>query len=186
METNQSIINDAPLSGNIITEKMYNITTLWIFKAPIIIVVISVTAFLFGYWFPYLVIALPILLIANPLTRANFHYSIEDKVLKIRQGVISKKDFMLPYGVIQNVIVKQDIFDRIFGLATLHIQNAVAGNDPRAIALAKQDGNQANSLGASKNGVNFVGLKKADAEILKNIILRKMEGNKIDDRGSGL
>ena len=186
METNQAIINNAPSSGNVITEKMYNITTLWVFKGPIICVVISIIALLFNYWFPYLVILIPYFLIANPLTKANFHYSIEEKVLKVRQGVISKKDFILPYGVIQNVIVKQDIFDRIFGLATLGIQNAVAGNDLRAIAQAKQSRGQSNFLGASKNGVNFVGLKKADSELLKSIILKKMEENKIDDRTSGL
>ncbi len=186
METNQSVVNNAPSSGNSITEKMYSITTLWVFKAPIIAIVFSIVALFFDYWFPYLVILIPFWLIANPLIKANFHYSIEEKVLKVRQGVISKKDFMLPYGVIQNVVVKQDIFDRIFGLSTLSIQNAVAGNDPRALAQAKQGGGQADFLGVSQNGVNFVGLKKADSEILKNIILRKMEENKINDRASGL
>lgn len=190
MEPNQPVVNTAPESGNVITEKMYSISTLWIFKTPIIIVVVSIVALFFNVWFPYLVILLPIYLIANPLIKANFHYYIEEKVLKVEQGVISKKDFRLPYGVIQTVTVKQDIFDRIFGLSTLCIMNAVAGNDPRAMAqemaLTKIQQNPVTFLGASKNGVNFVGLKKSDAETLKGIILKKMEENKIDDRSSGL
>lgn len=187
MENNQSLINTAPSSGNIVTEKMYTISTLWIFKAPIILILISIVALFFGIWFPYLVILIPIYLIANPLIKHNFHYFIEEKVLRVNQGVISKKSFNLPYGVIQNVTVKQDIFDRIFGLSTLNIQNAVGGGAPISPAQARIINNrQANSLGASKGGVNFVGIKKRDAEILKNIILKKMEENKIDATGSGL
>jgi uncharacterized membrane protein YdbT with pleckstrin-like domain len=123
-------------------------------------------------------------LVANPLIRLNFHYFIEDNNLKVKQGVISKKDYILPYGVIQNVIVKQDIFDRIFGLATLNIQNAVGGNNPLTRIQAQNDGQP--SLGVSQNSVNFIGLKKMDAEVLKTIILRKMEENRINDRASGL
>ena len=188
MESNQPFVNNAPASGNIITEKMYGIATLWLFKGSIIIIIISIIALFFDRWFPQLLIILPFYPIVNFFIRSNFHYSIEEKILKINQGVISKKDFMLPYGVIQNVVVKQDFFDRIFSLGTLNIQNAVGGNNMTAEAsevLSRQYGLQ-NLLGASKNGVSFVGLKIADANILKNIILRKMEENKIDDRASGL
>lgn len=62
-------------TAELVTEKNYPITTLWIFKAPIIAIVISVVALFFGIWFPYLVIAIPIWLIANPLIRSRFHYS---------------------------------------------------------------------------------------------------------------
>jgi membrane protein YdbS with pleckstrin-like domain len=179
-------------NSNIITEKNYPITKLWIFKAPIIIILMNIVALFFGYYFPYLVLALPIMLIANPLIRANFHYSLDDKYFHVKQGVISKKQRNLPYGVIQNVFVKQDLFDRIFGLATLRIENASqAGGDSKVRWWNKSYGSKANAnaygqgegLGSSGNKVNLPGLKKQNAEELKNFILQKVKENPIEESG---
>ncbi len=187
--------NSIQNNNSVITERNYPITKLWIFKAPIIVIVISIVGLFFGIWFPYLVIALPILLIANPLIRANFHYSLDDKYFNVRQGVISKKQRNLPYGVIQNVFVKQGIFDRIFGLASLRVENASQsgggskerwwnksyGSKSTAYGFGQQDG-----VGTSGNKVNIPGLKKANAEELKNLILQKIKENPIEDSQSGL
>jgi len=177
-------------TNEIVTEKNYPITKLWIFKAPIIIVVITIVALFFGYYFPYLVIALPIYLIANPLIRANFHYSLDDKYFRVRQGVISKKQRNLPYGVIQNVFVEQDLFDRIFGLASLRIENASqAGGGQKVRWWNKSFGSKSNvygqgeGLGSSGNKVNLPGLKKQNAEALKNILLQKMKENPVEESG---
>lgn len=174
-----------PESGNLITEKVYPISTLWIFKGPIIIVIISLIAIMFDYYFPYLLIALPIFLIINPFTKSNFHYSINPDSLWIKEGVFSKSERTLAYGNIQNVIIKRDIFDRVFGLGTLYIENAVQGiiNNKNVIANSSGIGN---NLGSSKNSVSFTGLKANHAEILKEIILKKMEFNKNNDNKSGL
>jgi membrane protein YdbS with pleckstrin-like domain len=170
-----------------VSEKDYPITKLWIFKAPINIVLVSIIAILFGYYFPYLLIALPIYLIANPLIRANFHYSIEDKFFVVKQGVFSKKQRNLPYGVIQNVLAKQDIFDRIFGLASLRVEDASRGGGGSARkSFRLTSSRQGESVGASGNKVNIPGLRKKDAEALKNIILQKMKENPIEDSQSGL
>ncbi len=177
--------------AEIATEKNYPITTLWVFKVPIIIVIISVVAFFFGYWFPQLVIALPIILIATPLIRRNFHYSTEEKFFDVKQGVFSKKQRHLPYGVIQNVIVKQDWFDRVFGLASLSVENAAQAGGK---GLFGQNQNlqygvgytKTESIGSSGNKVSIPGLKKADAEALKMIILQRMKENPIEDNQSGL
>ena len=118
--SNQETDNDF-----LITEKRYPITALWIFKSPILIFIVSIIAFVFGLWFPYLVIAFPILLIANPLMRTNFHFALEPKHFMVRQGVLSKKQRIFPYGVIQSVFVKQDLFDRIFGLASFKISESI-------------------------------------------------------------
>lgn len=187
-------VNDVQ-KNNIITEKNYPITKLWIFKAPIIIILMNIIALFFGYYFPYLALALPVMLVANPLIRANFHYSLDENFFNVRQGVISKKQRNLPYGVIQNVFVKQDIFDRIFGLASLRVENASqagGGNKERwwnksygskatAYGYGQQDG-----IGASGNKINIPGLKKTDAEELKNLILQKIKENPIEDSQSGL
>lgn len=176
-------------TAEIVNEKNYPITKLWIFKAPLIIIVISIVALLFGYYFPYLLIALPIYLIANPLIRANFHYSTEDKFFVVRQGVFSKKQRNLPYGVVQNVFVKQDVFDRIFGLASLRIENASQsggkGNfgGSKSFRLGGTYQQQGETVGSSGNKVNIPGLKKNSAEALKAILLQRMKENPIEELG---
>lgn len=176
-------------AGSLISEKQYPITTLWIFKAPLIIIFVSVVALFFKIWFPYLIIALPILLIANPLIRARFHYSLEENFFMVKQGVISKKQFNLPYGVIQNVFVKQDLFDRLFGLATLRVENAAGAGQskPSSFRLSGSWNKSAdNEVGSSGNKVNIPGLKKASAEALKGLILQKMKEHPLEDSQSGL
>lgn len=169
-------------NNKVITEKDYPITKLWMFKAPIIIILMNVAALFFGRYFPFLVLAFPVVLIANPLIRGNFHYSLEEKFLLVRQGVISKKQRNLPYGVIQNVFLKQDLFDRIFGLAVLRIENASQAGGARDIRMHHTQGD----VGASGNKVNIPGLKKQSAEELKNLILEKIKENPIEDSQSGL
>lgn len=169
-------------NNKVITEKDYPIAKLWMFKAPIIIVLINAVALFFGRYYPVLVLALPVYLIANPLIRKNFHYLLEEKFLIVSQGVISKKQRNLPYGVIQNVFVKQDLFERIFGLATLRIENASQAGGARDIRTRQEQEN----VGASGNKVNIPGLKKQDAQELKNLILKKIKENPIEDSQSGL
>lgn len=176
-------------TAEIVNEKNYPITKLWIFKAPIIIIVISIVALLFGYYFPYLVIALPIYLIANPLIRANFHYSTDEKYFIVRQGVFSKKQRNLPYGVIQNVLVKQDWFDRVFGLASFSVENASQGGGKgffgrsKSFRMGGAYQQQGETVGSSGNKVNIPGLRKKDAEALKLILLQRMKENPIEESG---
>lgn len=180
-----NILNAIPTSI-IVTEKDYPITLLWIFKAPIIFILMSLIALVFGYYFPYIVIALPYFLIANPLIRANFHYSVEDKFFVVKQGVISKKLRNLPYGVIQNVLVKQDLFDKIFGLSTLTVENASEGGGKGIFSQMNSNNQQGESVGSKGNKVNIPGLKKKDAEALKLVLLEKMKANPNIDTQSGL
>jgi uncharacterized membrane protein YdbT with pleckstrin-like domain len=170
--------------ANIVTEANYPITKLWIFKAPIILGAISILLAFFGLYNPVLILAFPFYLIANPLLRRNFHYSTEEKFFVVRQGVFSKKQRNLPYGVIQNVLVKQDWFDRIFGLASFSVENSSVGGGGKLAPLqARQQGE---TVGSSANKVNIPGLKKEDAEALKLIILERMKENPIEDSHSGL
>lgn len=186
--------NYNPQSYELKTEKDYPITTLWVFKAPIIILVIGIIGLFFGVWFPYLVIAFPYFLIYNPLVRMNFHYSTEEKFFMVKEGIISKAQRNLPYGVIQNVFVKQDLFDRIFGLASLAVENASmggkgflgSGSGMQSFRLEGVGNQQEEGVGSSGNKVNIPGLKKEDAETFKNIILQRMKENPIEDSQSGL
>lgn len=192
-----SQINSAPLqstnsqlvtgvtSGSVTTESTYPITTIWIFKYPIIMIVVSLIAIIFGFWFPYFVIAIPYFLIANPLIRKNFHFTLDSQYLVVKQGVLSKKQRNLPYGVIQNVLVKQDIFDRLFGIAALTIENASEGGGSFFSKSGNQSG-QSDFIGSKGNKMSIPGLKKKDAEALKEEILAKMKENPLADTQSGL
>ena len=178
--------------SEMVTEKNYPITILWIFKAPIIFIGITLIALLFGYFFPYFVIAIPYYLIANPLIRSNFHYSTEEKFFDVKQGVFSKKQRHLPYGVIQNVLVKQDWFDRVFGLASFSVENASQGGGKGLFGGSKffKSGGlyqqQGESVGSTGNKVNIPGLRKKDAEALRSVLLQRMKENPIEDSQSGL
>ena len=186
------VINSATpssISESDISESDYPITTLWIFKYPIIMVTVSLVAIIFGIWFPYFVIAIPYFLIANPLIRKNFHFALEKEYFAVKQGVLSKKQRNLPYGVIQNVLVKQDIFDRLFGIAALTIENASeAGGSgiSKWFSKSQNQNNSADFIGSQGNKVSIPGLKKADAEALKSAILAKMKENPLGDTQSGL
>lgn len=173
---------------NKISEEDYAISTVWIFKYPIIMVVLSIVAWFFGYWFPYFVVAIPYFLIANPLQRKNFHYSFEDKYLLIEQGVLSKKQRNLPYNVIQNVFVKQDLFDRLFGISNLILENASEGGGKgRFSKWVSNSGNKERDfIGSKGNKVSVPGLKKAHAEVLRDEILKKVKENPLEDSQSGL
>jgi membrane protein YdbS with pleckstrin-like domain len=171
-----------------VTEKKYPITKLWIFKAPIIAVVVSIIVIFFRIWFPYLIVAIPVWLIANPLIRSRFHYSTGEKFFDVQHGVFSKKQRHLPYGVIQNVVVKQDWFDRVFGLATLVIEDASQGGKSfwggsKSFKMSGAQRRQGDSLGSSGNQINITGMKKDDAESLKLIILQRMKENPVAESG---
>ena len=173
-----------------VTEKDYPITKLWIFKAPLIAIFVTIIALFFGYYFPYLVIAIPFWLIANPLIRSRFHYQTGEKFFDVQQGVFSKKQRHLPYGVIQTVVVKQDWFDRVFGLASLAVEDAsqgggkgLFGSSNKSFRLGGAYQQQGESLGSSGNKVNLPGLKKKDAEALKLIILQRMKENPVEESG---
>jgi len=196
--------------NGIITEKNYPIQRVWLLKPiipvlPYIIVPILYLIFFVGaekndiglniFLFLNIGFGIHLGLIWPFLMRLKFHYSIEDKFLTLKQGIFSKQQRYIPYGVIQNLFVKQDLFDRIFGLASLTIENASQGSGALAIPqkqkafLMKMSARQQQKMemvGFFGNKVSIPGLTKQNAEILKGIVLQKMKENPIDDSQSGL
>jgi uncharacterized membrane protein YdbT with pleckstrin-like domain len=146
--------------------------------------------------YSFLIIGLAIFrVIVTIFKRANFHYSLEEKFLTLKQGILSKQERHIPYGVIQNLLVKQDLFDRIFNLASLTIENAAQGagylTSPRqekvfGIRISRRQQQQAEIVGFSGNRVSIPGLTKINAEALKRLVLEKMKENPIEDSQSGL
>ena len=174
----------------VITEKDYPVEYKWVYKSVfgfIVAVVVTLVAFLFGYVYYYLVIIViyaPIHFILTIFRWMNFHYTLEKKYLIVKQGVLSKQERNLPYGVIQNVFVKQDLLDRLFGLSSLTIENAVQGkNDQKGIFDQK---NQGETIGSSGSKINIPGLTRNNAGKLKALILEQIKENPADDNQSGL
>ena len=110
-------------------------------------------------------------------SRANFHYSLEDDFIVFHQGIITKQQKNLPYAVIQDLIIYRDIADRLFGLASLSIENASFGG-----GQVYGDG----GIGFIGNAATIPGLKKQNAEALKSILLSKIKSHTSLDNKSGL
>ena len=121
------------------------------------------------------------------LTRANFHYSFDDAFLVARYGILSKKNRTLPYGIIQNITVKQGLTDRIFGLATLRIENAASAGSqafPAASSAAnKIAARQPDVIGSYGNLISIPGLKKEHAEYLKSVLYEKIKLHPVVEQG---
>lgn len=189
----------------IITEKDYPVQGIWVVKSilgSLLSLLILGSFFLFGindeeinFYLIVLIVFIPLHIIYAVLRRATFCYSIEGQFFTLRQGILSKQQRHIPYGVIQNIFVKQDLFDRIFGLASLAVENASQGAGSSATAgeqkvfgmrIGNQQRQQTEMVGFSGNKVSIPGLTKANAEILKGIVLQKMKENPIEDSQSGL
>ena len=198
--------------NGIITEKDYPIQGLWVLKSilgSLFVLIFFVLYFLIPSrrlgetrrdteinFYVIIIVGFAIFhFIVTILRRANFHYSIEEKFLTLKQGILSKQQRHIPYGVIQNLFIKQDLFDRIFGLASLTIENASQGAGALAapqkqrvfgMIIGNQRQQQMEMVGFSGNKVSIPGLTKMNAETLKGIVLQKMKENPIEDSQSGL
>ena len=203
--------------SNEITEKVYPVEKIWPLKPlfwPIIVFIIasipiilfSVLLFIFKSDQPeYDGEMLTKLLLGtltffafslfNFLDRKYFHYAVEDRFLRVKQGILSKNERHIPYEVIQNILVKQDLFDRLFKLSSLEIDNAsqaggALANNPQnkffGLNIPHRESKDFEFIGFRDNKVNIPGLKKNNAEALKEIILQKMKENPIENNISGL
>lgn len=194
--------------NEMITEKNYPIQIVWRMRHLVIPVVLLIALIIFGLFFlirdndiiTITSLAYPIgFLIFSAvfffLWVVSFQFSIEDKHITLKQGILSKRERHIPYGTIQNLLIEQDILDRILGLASLTIENASQGagntnkiNGPKflGISIFKQSQKDEGTVGFTGNKVSIPGLNKLDAEKLKEIILRKMKENPIEDSQSGL
>ena len=197
LDNNQSpsLNLNKPATVSIINETVYPIQFAWVWKSGVtffMAVLFSIILLIFGYIHYYLILLIlysPIQFIILVLRRKNFHYELSQTLLNVKQGVINKQQRTIPYGVIQNVFVKQDLFDRIFGLSSLSIENASqAGGAKKMFGLTLSSSNkkEAETIGFDGNKISIPGLKKEHAEILKAAVLEKMKMNPIDDNRSGL
>jgi putative membrane protein len=68
--------------------------------------------------------------------KRNYAFEFSPDYIFVRSGVISRQEQHVPYATIQDVIVNQSFWERIFGMATVVIQNATGGQMmPGALGL---------------------------------------------------
>lgn len=206
------------MSEKIITENEYPISGIWLLKdtktftmLPAILVFIvgtigavvftdepglqtdfwSVTIAGFVFFLVYLVI-IGFEVGWNILRRKFFHYTIAKDYFELKSGVITRQERHIPYSKLQTVYVRQDLFDRIFGIKQVVIENAAGsgflpGTVPSSSGIGFSAGvGVTGSLGSAGNTLVVPGLVPADAENLKLAILEKIISSTADDGGSGL
>ncbi len=187
-----------------ITDKEYPVSNVWFFKHafPVIIgfVVFLVYSSASGlstnektdsvfvmFIFVFLGIA-GMQFLYNYFRVKYFHFLIADHYIVFNQGVFKKENRNTPYGRLQGVYLNQGIFERIFGLASLTIEDFSVGGfskmDVRGY-IGRGKGRY-EAVGFEGCRIHIPGLMKDDAEKLKEIILMKIKENPIEDGRSGL
>ena len=186
----------------ITTEKIYPIQSSWILKSivgtllaliiliPLYILIVfmkEINNKFAGIYIPLAILFGLVQFIMVVLRVLAFHYSLEEKFIKIKQGVFSRQERNIPYGVIQNIYINRDLFDRAFNLATVVFENASMGGGVLISASSSSDDKKhIDKIGSHGNSVSIPGLRISNAEALKEQILQKIRENPIEDNQSGL
>jgi len=63
----------------------------------------------------------------------RFEYELTDDTFDIRSGVFNRREREIPYGRIQNVDTRRNVFQRLVGLAALSIETAGGGSTEAAL-----------------------------------------------------
>jgi len=192
-------IAEAPVSSKLITQKEYPVTVLWIFKFPIIIIFISIAALLFGYWFPDLLLALPIFLVYYLYQRGKIKFSLSNDSISV-SGVFQKRkknsvvpigkdkkhSVNIPYSSIGSVHVQQDMFDALFGLGGVFVDLSPKSEKKKKGFIEKKLAPLFLGQITRIQGDNFIipGLTKRNAEILESIILDRMPSGELSGNDS--
>lgn len=61
------------------------------------------------------------------LWKRNYRFAFTPEHIFVHEGVIAKQEKHIPYSTVQDVLVNQSILERLFGLASVTIQNAAGG-----------------------------------------------------------
>ncbi len=78
----------------------------------------NIVDFIIACAFSIFIFIFPIYLL---LERNNFHYEFADNMVILTKGILSKAERRIPYGRIQNIIINQNIIDRILKLGSFTI-----------------------------------------------------------------
>ncbi|MCK4319370.1 PH domain-containing protein [Candidatus Micrarchaeota archaeon] len=79
----------------------------------------------YTFWIALILLAISIAYaIWLELHYQEYTYEFYEDKLRIKRGIINKERINIPYDKIQNVNIKKDIMERLFGLATVRIETA--------------------------------------------------------------
>jgi putative membrane protein len=114
-------------------------------------------------WFWIFVIIFACHIVWTFAWRSTYYFEFLPEYILMRSGIIARSEVHVPYRAVQDVLVTQGIIERMFGLATVNIQNAAA---PQMVGRR-----------LNKSGVIIPGqpLQKANhlAEITRSVTLTK-------------
>jgi membrane protein YdbS with pleckstrin-like domain len=91
------------------------------------ILAIKVSPWIVGVSIAGLIIILIPVIIWIPAAFRVLEYSIDDEGVKMRGGVVWKKQVTVPYSKITNVDITQGPLQRYYSIGTIHVQTAGAG-----------------------------------------------------------
>lgn len=173
----------------LINEKNYPIESKWVIKnvilwSPFCAFVHSIITekFIFSHFIIGLIISAPLIYLYLKFLIKNYHYEFGDKLMILKQGIISKSERSVMYGRIQNICVSQGIINRFMGLASISIETASEG---AGVKFVTQD-SQSALLGFHSNRIGIPGLLHENALELKKVLMERIKSNPIDDAQSGL
>jgi uncharacterized membrane protein YdbT with pleckstrin-like domain len=180
---------------SLINERSHPIETTWVIKNVILwspfcaFALAHITEkFIFSYFIIGLIISPPLIYLYLKLAIENYHYEFGEKLITLKQGIISKSERTVMYGRIQNVCVSQGIINRLLGLASISIETASEGAGAKFVTKDSQYKTSLAGalLGFRSNRIGLPGLTHENALELKDILMKRIKDNPIDDAQSGL
>ena len=129
-----------------------------------------------GFLFPLLFPVIFIVWIFSAIIwKKNFYFEFFPEYVLLKTGIIGRQEKHLPYKSIQNITVSQGLIERMFGIATVKIENAAQGSVPT---------NNRRQF-AMSNGISIVGQPYNKAQEL-NEILNKITSSQSNPSSMGL
>ena len=103
------------------------------------------------------------------LWRSTYSFRFLPEYIMMKTGVISRREVHVPYRSVQDVTVTQGLVERMFGLATVNIENAAQAQAPQASQRFGRKG--------TESGITIPGQtpERAShiAEVVQNVALTK-------------
>jgi membrane protein YdbS with pleckstrin-like domain len=111
------------------------------------------------------------------LSKQAFSFELREKAIAVKQGILTKKESLLPYESIQNVFLRQGLVDRLFNLKDIRVelitqQNEQVRNKRQAKALSAL---VPSLWGFGGKVLVIQGLSPANADKLRDLILERIK-----------
>lgn len=103
------------------------------------VLLVAGAATLAAPWLWWLLLAVPVPVGVALLQRRHHRYALRDTSLQIMRGVLAQRDWIVPYGSVQGVVVRRTWLQRRLGVATVDVDTAGARGLHPAVADIRQD-----------------------------------------------